>query len=144
MAFVTRRAMLSSTAVALVMAGLPAQAQAPADTEWRNYANDLANTRYAPLDQINASNFNKLEVAWRFNTDNLGPRPENNLEATPLMANGVLYSTAGTRRAMPGHQEQHRDERKPRERIEIEQTHRLGVHVQQPGLPAGGDQRLKR
>ena len=44
-----------------------------------------ASTRYSPLDQINAGNFNKLEVAWRFKTDNLGPRPEFNFQATPLM-----------------------------------------------------------
>jgi quinoprotein glucose dehydrogenase len=66
--------------------------------EWRSYGSDLANTRYSPLDQINAGNFNKLEVAWRFKTDNLGPRPEFNLQATPLMVNGVLYTPAGTRR----------------------------------------------
>ena len=41
--------------------------------EWRTYGGDLASTRYAPLDQINADNFNQLEVAWRFKTDNLGP-----------------------------------------------------------------------
>ena len=57
--------------------------------EWRTYGGDLGNTHYSPLDQINASNFNKLEVAWRFKTDNLGPQPEYNLESTPLMANGV-------------------------------------------------------
>ena len=68
--------------------------------EWRTYGGDLGNTRYAPLDQINAANFNKLEVAWRFKTDNLGPRPEFQFESTPLMVNGVLYSTAGTRRAV--------------------------------------------
>jgi quinoprotein glucose dehydrogenase len=68
--------------------------------EWRSYGGDTGNTRYSPLDQINASNFNKLEIAWRFKTENLGPRPEYNLEGTPLMANGVLYATAGTRRAV--------------------------------------------
>src|SRR5712691_316550 len=68
--------------------------------EWRTYGGDLANTRYSPLDQINASNFNKLEVAWRFKTDNLGPRPEYNLEATPLVVNGVMYTVGGTRRAV--------------------------------------------
>jgi quinoprotein glucose dehydrogenase len=68
--------------------------------EWRTYGGDLANTRYAPLDQINADNFKKLEIAWRFKTDNLGPRREYQLEATPLVVNGVLYSTAGTRRAV--------------------------------------------
>ena len=68
--------------------------------EWRTYGGDLGSTRYSPLDQINASNFNKLEVAWRFKTDSLGPRPEFNFEGTPLMANGVLYATAGSRRAV--------------------------------------------
>jgi len=39
-------------------------------------------------------------VAWRFKTDNLGPRLEFNLESTPLMVGGRLYSTGGTRRAV--------------------------------------------
>ncbi|HKF01774.1 MAG TPA: PQQ-binding-like beta-propeller repeat protein, partial [Candidatus Sulfotelmatobacter sp.] len=69
------------------------------DTDWPTYAADLAGTRYRPLDQINASNFNDLEIAWRFKTDNLGNRPEYKLEGTPLMVNGVLYTTAGSRRA---------------------------------------------
>src|SRR5437879_1784442 len=68
--------------------------------EWSNYGGDLANTRYAPLDQINAQNFNKLEIAWRFKTDKLGPVPEYKLESTPLMVDGILYSTAGSRRAV--------------------------------------------
>ena len=68
--------------------------------EWRTYGGDLANRRYSSLDQINAGNFSKLEVAWRFKTDNFGPRPEFNLQGTPLMVNGVLYAPAGTRRAV--------------------------------------------
>lgn len=68
--------------------------------EWPHYTGDLAGTRYSPLDQINADNFNKLEVAWRFKTDNLGTRPEYKLEGTPLMVNGMLYATAGTRRSI--------------------------------------------
>ena len=70
------------------------------DTEWAYYTADLAGTKYRPLDQINASNFNKLEVAWRFKTDNFGTRPEYKLEGTPLMVKGVLYATAGTRRSV--------------------------------------------
>ena len=46
------------------------------------------------------TNFGKLEVAWRFKTDSLGPRPEFKLESTPLMVNGRLFSTGGTRRAV--------------------------------------------
>ena len=68
--------------------------------EWPTYGGDLGNTKYSPLDQITAANFNSLEVAWRFKTDNLGPRPEFQFESTPLMVKGVLYSTAGTRRAV--------------------------------------------
>lgn len=68
--------------------------------EWRTYGGDLGHTRYSPLDQITAENFGTLELAWRFKTDNLGPRPEFQLEVTPLMANGVLYATAGTRRSV--------------------------------------------
>ncbi len=68
--------------------------------EWLTYGGDLANTRYSPLNQIDAGNFSKLELAWRFRTDNLGPRPEFKLEGTPLMAGGLLYATAGTRRAV--------------------------------------------
>lgn len=68
--------------------------------EWTAYAANLGSTRYSPLDQINASNFEKLEVAWRFKTDNLGPRPEFQYEGTPLMVKGVLYATAGSRRAV--------------------------------------------
>jgi quinoprotein glucose dehydrogenase len=70
------------------------------ETEWPTYGADLANTKYRPLDQINASNFNKLEIAWRFKTDSLGTRPEFKLEGTPLVVNGVLYATAGTRRSV--------------------------------------------
>jgi len=68
--------------------------------EWPTYGGDLASTRYAPLDQINASNFSKLEIAWRLKADFLGPRPEFKYESTPLMVRGVLYTTAGSRRAV--------------------------------------------
>src|SRR5262249_39001047 len=71
-----------------------------ANGEWPHYTGDLKGTRYSPLDQINASNFNSLEVAWRFKTDMLGPRREYTLEGTPLMINGVLYTTGGTRRSV--------------------------------------------
>lgn len=68
--------------------------------EWRSYGGDLGSTRYSGLDQINAANFNNLEIAWRFKPDNLGPRLEYQYEATPLMVKGVVYTTAGTRRAV--------------------------------------------
>ena len=68
--------------------------------EWPTYAGDVKGTKYSPLDQINGTNFNALEIAWRFKTDSLGTRPEYKLEGTPLMVKGVLYATAGTRRSV--------------------------------------------
>src|SRR6267378_6872044 len=59
------------------------------DTEWASYAADLAGTRYRPLEQINAANFNELEIVWRIKTDNFGNRPEYKLEGTPLMVWGA-------------------------------------------------------
>jgi glucose dehydrogenase len=88
---------------AIVLAALPASAPAQSNnknSEWPTYGADLAATRYRPLDQINASNFNDLEIAWRIKTDNFGDSPEYKLEGTPLMVNGVLYATAGSRRAV--------------------------------------------
>src|SRR5881396_2706298 len=85
----------------ILLSSVPLTAQTGAKNgEWRSYGADVGNTHYSPLDQINASNFNKLELAWRFKTDNLGPRPEFQYEGTPLMANGVLYATGGSRRAV--------------------------------------------
>src|SRR5262245_32735705 len=68
--------------------------------EWTHYTADVRGSRYSPLDQINTANFNQLEVAWRFKTDNMGTRPEFKLEGTPLMVKGVIYATGGTRRSV--------------------------------------------
>ncbi len=84
----------------LVWANARVSGQSKKPGEWPTYGGDLASTRYSPLDQITKENFNKLEVAWRFKTDALGPRPEFNFQGTPLMVDGVVYSTAGTRRAV--------------------------------------------
>jgi quinoprotein glucose dehydrogenase len=86
-------------ALLVASATVTAQRGAPAG-EWPTYGGDLGHTRYAALDQITGANFADLEVAWRFKTDNLGPRPEFNLQSTPLMVKGRLYSTGGSRRAV--------------------------------------------
>ena len=68
--------------------------------DWTHYTADVRGSRYSPLDQITPANFNKLEVAWRFKTDNLGTRPEYKLEGTPLAIRGTVYATGGTRRSV--------------------------------------------
>ena len=34
--------------------------------EWRSYGGDLGSTKYSPLDQIDATNFQDLRLAWRW------------------------------------------------------------------------------
>src|SRR5512144_1033375 len=82
------------------LAGQATGVPSTAKGDWTHYTADVKGSRYSPLDQINASNFNQLEVAWRFKTDNLGTRPEYKLEGTPLAVNGVVYATGGTRRSV--------------------------------------------
>jgi quinoprotein glucose dehydrogenase len=67
--------------------------------EWRHYGGDAAGTKYSPLDQINASNVNRLQIAWRWKTANLGQSPDYNWQATPLMIGDTLYFTAGSQRS---------------------------------------------
>src|SRR5437762_2820450 len=88
-------ALLAATIACMTSASAQSGAK---NGEWRTWGGDLAMTRYAPLDQINADNFGKLEVAWTFKTERLGKNPDYNLQATPLMINGVLYFTAGAHR----------------------------------------------
>ena len=95
---------LGALSVAMMMTSSHALAQAAANrapyVNWSSYNADIKGSRYLPLDQINASNFSKLEVAWRFKTDALGSRPEYKLEGTPLMVDGTIYATGGTRRSV--------------------------------------------
>ena len=70
-----------------------------ASGEWRHYGGDAGGTKYSPLDQINASNVNKLQIVWRWKTSSLGQAADYNWQATPLMAGDTLYFTAGPTRA---------------------------------------------
>lgn len=69
-------------------------------TEWLHHRGTPQSTNYSPLDLIHEGNAADLEVAWRWKTDNFGASSWPNYQVTPLMANGVLYATAGARRAV--------------------------------------------
>ncbi len=107
MSRITWRSALAATALGLVVVSLELSLSgqntgqpSTKNGDWPAYTADIRGSRYSPLDQINATNFKKLEVAWRFKTDNLGTRPEFKLEGTPLVVKGVVYATAGTRRSV--------------------------------------------
>jgi glucose dehydrogenase len=87
-------------ALLLHTAATAASAQTGAASDWRYWGGDAGSTRYSALDQIDARNFADLEVAWRWSAANFGPEPEFYYRATPVYANGVLYTVAGERRAV--------------------------------------------
>jgi len=72
--------------------------QGAADGQWRYYGGGPGGTAYSPLDQIDATNVGDLEIAWTWAARNRGPRAETKNSSTPLMVDGVLYVTAGSRR----------------------------------------------
>jgi quinoprotein glucose dehydrogenase len=100
---VSTLAFLTAAAVWWMAPGAAGQASPMPSTkngDWTHYTADVRGSRYSPLDQITPANFSKLEVAWRFKTDNLGTRPEYKLEGTPLAVRGTVYATGGTRRSV--------------------------------------------
>jgi quinoprotein glucose dehydrogenase len=100
---VSALALLTAATVWWMAPGAAGQASPMPSTksgDWTHYTADVRGSRYAPLDQITPANFSKLEVAWRFKTDNLGTRPEYKLEGTPLAIRGTVYATGGTRRSV--------------------------------------------
>ena len=97
----SRRSVLLSSAAVVAAGYVPALAQAAAaDTEWRTYGGNLASNRYSPLDQINASNFNKLEVAWRFKHRHSGRRAGIQLRMHAAGGQGRAVSPPPVRAAM--------------------------------------------
>jgi quinoprotein glucose dehydrogenase len=66
--------------------------------EWRSYGHDLGNSRYSPLDLLNRDNLGKVQVVWKWRSDNFSVPPETRNESTPIMVNGTLYFTAGATR----------------------------------------------
>ena len=66
--------------------------------EWRYLGGDAGHTRSTPLNQIDASNFSDLQVAWIWRGDNFGPGVEYTVRSTPVFVDGVLYTVAGQRR----------------------------------------------
>ncbi|MCY3846652.1 MAG: PQQ-binding-like beta-propeller repeat protein [Acidobacteria bacterium] len=84
---------------------LPAPADAQTERgnpygEWRYQSGDAWGTRYSPLDQIDAENFEDLEVAWVWRGDNYGPHPLYLSRSTPSYIDGILYTVAGYRRTI--------------------------------------------
>ena len=72
------------------------QENASTDGDWRHHGGNHNSDKYAPLDQINASNFSELELAWRYRSPDLDlpedlAYPTGDYRAVPLVVNGIMY-----------------------------------------------------
>jgi len=98
------RPALLATALAAASALLPhpasAQGKGTEKGEWRYWGGDERSSRYSPLDQINAQNAGRLEVAWRWYAANYGPEPDFIYRGTPIKVGDRLYNVAGQRRTV--------------------------------------------
>ncbi len=82
---------------AVLSAPITGMAQGPGTTngDWTFLGGDAWHTRYAPAAEINASNFEDLEVAWRWDASSFGPSTPR---ATPSLIDGKLITVTGDRR----------------------------------------------
>jgi glucose dehydrogenase len=89
---------LTLGAFAAASSTLGQQGTSTAQGDWPNIHGSNLSTRYSPLDQITAGNFDQLELAWRFSTVNFGPSVDFTNPSTPLEIDGVLYADIGSTR----------------------------------------------
>ena len=83
--------MRASRLLLIVLAGCKAANPPPVD--WSTTGGAPGNTRYSTLDQINITNVNHLQVAWVYHTGDLPPDGHGEIQATPVVVDGVLYAT---------------------------------------------------
>ena len=99
-----KRGIFAGVSLAMMVAaagGAHAQQGARAG-EWRYHSGDLGSTKYSALDQINKTNVSRLRIAWRRPAVDASIRALNptlgyshNFHATPIMVDGVLYTSNG-------------------------------------------------
>ncbi len=97
MTLATRR-LLGFCALAVLPTTNPAFTQHGAQGgEWRHHGGDQGSSKYSALSQIDATNFQKLEVAWRWESaderlpDDI-PYQTGHFRAVPLMVDGTMYA----------------------------------------------------
>ena len=61
--------------------------------DWRVTGGDAETTRYSALAQVNRSNVATLRVAWTYHTGDAPAGERTEIQATPIVVGGVLYTT---------------------------------------------------
>ena len=72
----------------------PAANASREDVDWRVTGGEPGQSRYSPLDQINRGNVKSLRVAWTYRAGDASPQNRSEIQATPIVVRGVLYSTS--------------------------------------------------
>jgi quinoprotein glucose dehydrogenase len=93
-----RRFRFAALWLATVFAGFLMAEEDPrsSDREWQVYGGDLGSTKYSNLDQINRSNVQELELAWRFRVPDMKEGKRSTMQFNPIVADGVMFvSTPG-------------------------------------------------
>src|SRR5471030_1141003 len=71
----------------LLLSSAPVAAQNAADSkDWLTYSGQYQAQRHSPLGQITAANVARLQAKWAYHMTG-----QKDLEATPIVANGVMY-----------------------------------------------------
>ena len=86
--------------VLFLVSSAHAQTQGTENGEWRYIGGDVWHTRYSPLDQVTADNFEDLEIGWVWRGDNYGSTTLGVSRSTPIYVDGLLYTVAGERRTV--------------------------------------------
>jgi len=87
------RAALAVLAIPGALACTQRAASDAGTVDWRVTGGSPGNTRYSALDQINRRNVGRLKVAWIYHTGDLPADGHSEIQATPIVVNGVLYTT---------------------------------------------------
>jgi quinoprotein glucose dehydrogenase len=88
----------AAVAVSVAVSGQGGAGRSTGETEWRFFGSDAGATRYSAASQIDATNVGTLSVAWRWSARNFGTRPATTMQISPVIVNGVMYTTAGVNR----------------------------------------------
>jgi quinoprotein glucose dehydrogenase len=63
------------------------------NVDWLATGGDRGNSRYSTLAQINRGNVGSLRVAWTYRTGDIPANGRGEIQATPIVVDGILYTT---------------------------------------------------
>src|SRR5919202_338726 len=95
----TRWGVLAAATALAIAAGCARRAamrQSFGSVDWPVTGGEPGNGRYSPLAQIDRQNVGRLQVAWVYHTGDVPPDGRSEIQATPIVVDGVLYTTTPT------------------------------------------------